>query len=147
MNHNDVTKYIKSRFKNMLEDKIKFIEQSIRSNIKKQYKLENPILHEYCIINSIEKFNRLLAAENKEYMNEIDEIGEIDEYILTVDNDYFNENIDISDDIKIVAIRIQKIDNLTREDDEYKKLPTIDAKIKIISIEKNCYCRYILYEI
>ena len=147
MNHNDVTKYIKSRFKNMLEDKIKSIEQSIRSNIKKQYKLENPILHEYCIINSIEKFNRLLAAENKEYMNEIDEIGEIDEYILTVDNDYFNENIDISDDIKIVPIRIQKIDNLTREDDEYKKLPTIDAKIKIISIEKNCYCRYILYEI
>ena len=147
MNHNDVTKYIKSRFKNMLEDKIKSIEQSIRSNIKKQYKLENPILHEYCIINSIEKFNRLLAAENKEYMNEIDEIGEIDEYILTVDHDYFNENIDISDDIKIVPIRIQKIDNLTREDDEYKKLPTIDAKIKIISIEKNCYCRYILYEI
>ena len=80
-------------------------------------------------------------------MNEIDEIGEIDEYILTVDHDYFNENIDISDDIKIVPIRIQKIDNLTREDDEYKKLPTIDAKIKIISIEKNCYCRYILYEI
>ena len=147
MNHNDVTKYIKSRFKNMLEDKIKSIEQSIRSNIKKQYKLENPILHEYCIINSIEKFNRLLAAENKEYVNEIDEIGEIDEYILTVDHDYFNENIDISDDIKIVPIRIQKIDNLTREDDEYKKLPTIDAKIKIISIEKNCYCRYILYEI
>ena len=147
MNHNDVTKYIKSRFKNMLEDKIKSIEQSIRSNIKKQYKLENPILHEYCIINSIEKSNRLLAAENKEYMNEIDEIGEIDEYILTVDHDYFNENIDISDDIKIVPIRIQKIDNLTREDDEYKKLPTIDAKIKIISIEKNCYCRYILYEI
>ena len=147
MNHNDVTKYIKSRFKNMLEDKIKSIEQSIRSNIKKQYKLENPILHEYCIINSIEKFNRLLAAENKEYMNEIDEIGEIDEYILTVDHDYFNENIDISDDIKIVPIRIQKIDNLTREDDEYKKLPTIDAKIKIISIEKNCYCRYILYEV
>ena len=147
MNHNDVTKYIKSRFKNMLEDKIKSIEQSIRSNIKKQYKLENPILHEYCIINSIEKFNRLLAAENKEYMNEIDEIGEIDEYILTVDHDYFNENIDISDDIKIVPIRIQKIDNLTREDDEYKKLPTIDAKIKIISIEKNCYCRYTLYEI
>ena len=65
MNHNNVTKYIKSHFKNMLEDKIKSIEQSIRSNIKKQYKLKNPILHEYCIINSIEEFNRLLAAENK----------------------------------------------------------------------------------
>ena len=123
MNHNNVAKYIKSHFKNMLEDKIKSIEQSIRSNIKKQYKLKNPILSEYCIINSIEEFNRLLAAENKEYMNEIDDIGEI------------------------VPIRIEKIDNLIGEDDEYKQLPTTDAKIKIISIEKNCYCRYILNEI
>ena len=147
MNHNDVTKYIKSRFKNMLEDKIKSIEQSIRSNNKKQYKLKNPILHKYCIINSIEKFNRLLAAVKKEYLNEIDEIGETNQYILIVDNDCFNENIDISDDIKIVPIRMEKIDNLIGEDDEYKKLTTIDAKIKIISIEKNCYCRYILYEI
>ena len=134
MNHNDVTKYIKSRFKNMLEDKIKSIEQSIRSNNKKQYKLKNPILHKYCIINSIEKFNRLLAAVKKEYLNEIDEIGETDQYILIVDNDCFNENIDISDDIKIVPIRMEKIDNLIGEDDEYKKLTTIDAKIKIISI-------------
>ena len=140
MNHNDVTKYIKSRFKNMLEDKIKSIEQSIRSNNKKQYKLKNPILHEYCIINSIEKFNRLLAAVKKEYMNEIDEIGETDQYILIVDNDCFNENIDISDDIKIVPIRMEMLYNLIGEDDEYKKLTTIDAKIKTKSIEKNCYC-------
>ena len=90
MNHNDVIKYIKSHFKNMLEDKIKSIEQSIRSNIKKQYKLKNPILHEYCIINSIEEFNKLLAAENKEYMSEIDDI---DEYMLTVDNSCFDENL------------------------------------------------------
>ena len=144
MNHNDVTKYIKCHFKNMLEDKIKSTEQPIRSNIKKQYKLKNPIFHEYCIINSIEEFNRLLSAENKEYINEIDEI---DEYKLTVDNDYFNKNIDISDDIKIVPITIEKIDNLIGEDDEYKKLPTIDAKIKTVSIVKNCYCGYILYEI
>ena len=54
MNHNDVIKYIKSHFKNMLEDKIKSIEQAIRSNIKKEYTLKNPMLHEYCIINSIE---------------------------------------------------------------------------------------------
>ena len=78
-------------------------------------------------------------------MNEIDKIGEIDEYILTVDNDCFNENIDISDDIKIVSIRIEKLYNLIGEDDEYKKLTTIDAKIKTKSIEKNCYCGYILY--
>ena len=69
------------------------------------------MLHEYCIINSIDDINRLLSAEYKEYMNEIGEIDEIDEYMLTVDKDYFNENIDISDDIKIVPIRIEKIDN------------------------------------
>ena len=124
----------------MLEDKIKSTEQSIRSNIKKQYKLKNPILHEYCVINSTEEFNRLLSTENKEYINEIGGTDEIDEYKLTVDNDYFNENIDISDDIKIVPIRKEKIDNLIGEDDEYKKLPTIDAKIKTVSIVKNCYC-------
>ena len=139
MNHGDVIKYIKSHFKNMLEDKVKSIEQALRSNIKKQCKLKNPILHEYCIINSVEEFNRLLSAENKEYMNEIGDIDEIDEYMLTVDNDYFNENIAIFNDIKMVPTRIEKTDNLLREDDdEYKKLPTIGTKIKIISIEKNC---------
>ena len=139
MNHGDVIKYIKSHFKNMLEDKVKSIEQALRSNIKKQCKLKNPILHEYCIINSIEEFNRLLSAENKEYMNEIGDIDETDEYMLTVDNDYFNENIAIFNDIKMVPTRIEKTDNLLREDDdEYKKLPTIGTKTKIISIEKNC---------
>ena len=139
MNHGDVIKYIKSHFKNMLEDKVKSIEQALRSNIKKQCKLKNPILHDYCIINSIEEFNRLLSAENKEYMNEIGDIDETDEYMLTVDNDYFNENIAIFNDMKMVPTRIEKTDNLLREDDdEYKKLPTIGTKIKIISIEKNC---------
>ena len=41
------------------------------------------MLHEYCIINSMEEFNKLLTAENKEY---IKEVREIDEYILTLDN-------------------------------------------------------------
>ena len=146
MNHVDVIKYIKSHCKIMLEDKVKSIEHVIRSNIKKQYKLKNPILHEYCIIHGIEEFNRLLSAENKEYMNEI---GDIDEYILTVDNNYFNENIAISDDIKIILIRIEKIDNQLGKDDENKELLPKDTndKIKIISIEKNSYCGYPLYEI
>ena len=146
MNHVDVIKYIKSHCKIMLEDKVKSIEHVIRSNIKKQYKLKNPILHEYYIIHGIEEFNRLLSAENKEYMNEI---GDIDEYILTVDNNYFNENIAISDDIKIILIRIEKIDNQLGKDDENKELLPKDTndKIKIISTEKNSYCGYPLYEI
>ena len=130
----------------MLEDKIKSIEQSIRSNTKKQYKLKNPILHEHCIINSIEEFNKLLSAENEEYTNKI-EFDKIDEYMLTVDNDYFNDNIHIFDDIKIIPIRIEKINDQPSEDDDYKESPIIGNEIKIISIEKNCYCRYILYEI
>ena len=146
MNHEYVIKYIKSQFKNMLDDMIKSLEDLIRSNIKKQYKLKNPILHEYCIINSIEEFNKLLAAENKEYINEI---GEIDEYILTLDNRYFNEKIYISNDIKIIPIRIEKNINKVNEDNDSDKdslMIDTEDKIKIISIEKNNRCGYILYE-
>ena len=64
MNHDDIIKYVKSHFKNMLKDKLKSIEQYLRFNTKKQYELKYPILHEYCIINSIEEFNKLLSAEN-----------------------------------------------------------------------------------
>ena len=117
MNHEYVIKYIKSQFKNMLDDKIKSLEHPIRSNIKKQYKLKNLILHEYCII-SIDEFNRLLTAENKEYMNEIDEIGE---YIVTVDNKYFNESIYISYDMRIIPIGIEKNINKVNEDDDDDK--------------------------
>ena len=137
MSHEYVIKYIKSQFKNMYDDKIKSLECPIRSNLKKQYKLKNPILHEYCIINSIDEFNRLLTAENKEFINEI---GEIDEYMLKVDNKYFDEIIYISDDIKIIPIRIEKNINKVNEDDDSDKdsliIDTSD-EIKIISIEKN----------
>ena len=145
MSHEYVIKYIKSQFKNMYDDKIKSLECPIRSNLKKQYKLKNPILHEYCIINSIDEFNRLLTAENKEFINEI---GEIDEYMLKVDNKYFDEIIYISDDIKIIPIRIEKNINKVNEDDSDKDSLMIDTsdKIKIISIEKSNHCGYILYE-
>ena len=146
MNHEYVIKYIKSQFKNMLDDQIKSLEHPIRSNLKKQYKLKNPILHEYCIINSIDEFNNLKTAENKEYINEIDEM---DQYILTVDNKYFNESICICDDIKIIPIRIEKNINQVNEDvDSDKDSLMIDTsdKIKIISIEKSNHCEYILYE-
>ena len=141
MSHEYVIKYIKSQFKNMYDDKIKSLECPIRSNLKKQYKLKNPILHEYCIINSIDEFNRLLTAENKEFINEI---GEIDEYMLKVDNKYFDEIIYISDDIKIIPIRIEKNINKKNEDDDDDK--DTSNKIKITSIEKGNHCGYILYE-
>ena len=146
MSHEYVIKYIKSQFKNMHDDKIKSLERPIRSNLKKQYKLKSHILHEYCTINSIDEFNRLLTAENKEFINEI---GEIDECMLKVDNKYFDEIIYISDDIKIIPIRIEKNINKVNEDDDSDKdsliIDTSD-EIKIISIEKNNHCGYILYE-
>ena len=141
MSHEYLIKYIKSQFKNMHDDKIKSLERPIRSNLKKQYKLKNPILHEYCIINSIDEFNRLLTAENKEFINEI---GEIDEYMLKVDNKYFDEIIYISDDIKIIPIRTEKNINKKNEDDDDDK--DTSNKIKITSIEKGNHCGYILYE-
>ena len=145
MSHEYVIKYIKSQFKNMHDDKIKSLKCPIRSNLKKQYKLKKSLnkLHEYCIINSIDKFNKLLTTENKEFINEI---GEIEEYILTVDNKYFDESIYISDDIKIIPIRIEKnINKVNKDDDDDDDKDTSD-KIKIISIEKGNHCRYILYE-
>ena len=79
-----------------------------------------------------------MTAENKEFINEI---GEIDEYILTVDNKYFDESIYISDDIKKIPIRIEKNINKVNGDDDNDKDPS--DKIKIISIEKGNHCGYI----
>ena len=143
MSHEYVIKYIKSEFKNIHDDKIKSLECPIRSNLKKQYKLKYPILHEYCIINSTDEFNRLLTTENKEFINEI---GEIDEYILTVDNKYFDESIYISDDIKIIPIRIEKNINTVNKDHHDDDDKDTSDKINIISIEKDNHCGYILYE-
>ena len=112
----------------MLEHKIQAIEQFIRSNTEKQFKLENPMLHEYSIINSLEEFNKILLAWNKEYINEV---GEIAKYLLTVDNDYFNDAIHISDDIKIIPIRIEQVANKkNNKDTDVPPLLTSDT-IKI----------------
>ena len=67
MNHTKIIKYIKSQFKNMVEDKIKHHERYIRNSlnklIKNQYTLQNPVLREYCITDSIKEFNRQLSVQ------------------------------------------------------------------------------------
>ena len=141
MNHEEVIKYIKNNFQNMLDDKIKSFENSVRNNLKKPFKLKNPILHEYCIINTIEEFNRLLSTENSIFSTEND--ADTDKHMLTVDNDFFNKHINISDD-KIIPIKIEKI--ITEEDEliiDYAEY----TQVRILSFEKNNYCGYILYEI
>ena len=141
MNHEEVIKYIKNNFQNMLDDKIKSFENSVRNNLKKPFKLKNPILHEYCIINTIEEFNRLLSTENSIFSTEND--ADTDKHMLTVDNDFFNKHINISDD-KIIPIKIEKI--ITEKDEliiDYAEY----TQVRILSFEKNNYCGYILYEI
>ena len=141
MNHEEVIKYIKNNFQNMLDDKIKSFENSVRNNLKKPFKLKNPVLHEYCIINTIEEFNRLLSTENSIFSTKND--ADTDKHMLTVDNDFFNKHINISDD-KIIPIKIEKI--ITEKDEliiDYAEY----TQVRILSFEKNNYCGYILYEI
>ena len=106
MNHNETIKYIKGHFKNMVDNKFKSIEHDVRSNPKKSYRLKNSILHEYCIINTIEEFNRLLSIENSIFSSEIDE--SVGKHMLAIGNDCFITHIDISDD-KIIPIKIEKV--------------------------------------
>ena len=72
-----------------------------------------------------------MTAENKECINEI---GEIDEYILTLDNKYVNESKHISSDIKIIPIRIEKNINKVNEDDSDKDSLMITRKIITVAI-------------
>ena len=53
MNSDQITKYIDTRFKKIVDDKIKAFEQSIMKNynFEKTYELKNPILHKHFIIN------------------------------------------------------------------------------------------------
>ena len=141
MNHKEIIKYIKINFKNRLDDKIKSFEQTVKNNLKKPYKLKNPILHEYCIINTIVELNQSLSIENLIFTTEID--VDTGKYMFTVDNDFFNEHINISDD-KIIPIKIEKI---ITEADELSIDDTEDKQVRILSFEKNNCCGYTLYEI
>ena len=144
MNHTEIIKYIKSQFKNVIDDKIKYHERYIRSSpnklIKNQYTLKNPVLREYFIIDSLKKFNKQLPAENNECIKHLEESIL---YRLSIDSNYFNKNIDVCDNMNILPIRIKTINNdqNVNEDNSH-----ITNKINIIDIKMNNYYGYILYE-
>ena len=131
----------------MFDDKIKYHEQyvcnSLNKLIKKQYTLKNPVLHEYCIFDCVKEFHRQLSAENNECIKELEESLL---YKLILDNDYFDENIDISDNMNILPIRMKKIIDDENDDDNKPQSSHISNKIKIIEIEMNNHYGYILYE-
>ena len=153
MNHTKIIKYTKSQFKNILDENIKFHKQIIKNSLmkpivntlKKQNTLENPILHGQYIINSIDEFNTQVSSESREYSKEVNQTIP---YKLSLDNTYFNSEINIIDDIRIIPIRIEKVSIDGDHDSDDGNQLTIDNtnKINIISIEMNNYCGYILYE-
>ena len=59
MNPKDTIKYIKYQLKNMFDEEIESKEHSIAIDLNKKYKLKNPALHEICLVNTIEKLNKL----------------------------------------------------------------------------------------
>ena len=153
MNHTKIIKYTKSQFKNILDENIKIHKQIIKNSLmkpivntlKKQNTLENPILHGQYIINSIDEFNTQVSSESREYSKEVNQTIP---YKLSLDNTYFNSEINIIDDIRIIPIRIEKVSIDGDHDSDDGNQLTIDNtnKINIISIEMNNYCGYILYE-
>ena len=55
MNSVQITKYIDTRLKKIVDDKMKAFEQSIMKNynFEKTYELKNPILYKHFIINDL----------------------------------------------------------------------------------------------
>ena len=106
------------------------MKHNIADNFNNKYKLRNPALHEVCLVNSVEKINKILSLEFIDIMNITEE-----NYSLTLDND---EAILIDKNERILPIR-------SRKGSDLYDIET--SKIRILDISKNNYCGYILYEI
>ena len=106
------------------------MKHNIADNFNNKYKLRNPALHEVCLVNSVEKVNKILSLEFIDIMNITEE-----NYSLTLDND---EAILIDKNERILPIR-------SRKGSDLYDIET--SKIRILDISKNNYCGYILYEI
>ena len=133
MNHTDNIKYIKSILFKTHNKSTQLMKHNIADNLHNKYKLRNPTLHELCIVNSIEKVNKMLSYEFVDIMNNTE-----DNYKLTLDNNYFDITLLIDKNERILPIRLR------RENEMYD---AVSRKVKILDINKNNYCGYILYEL
>ena len=61
-----------------------------------------------------------------------------DIYTLALDNNYFDDNILIDKNERIIPVRVMKADKIINKD---------TYKMNILDINKNNYSAYILYEI
>ena len=93
MNTNQTIKYINTHFNNIVNNKIKAFEQSVKKNynLEKTYELKNPVLHKHFIINAIEEFNNKLTLENKNIRVDFDE--DTYKYFIRLDHDYFKKQV------------------------------------------------------
>ena len=145
MNSNEITKYINTHFKNIVDNKIKAFEQSVikNYNFEKTYELKNPILRKDFIINVIDEFNNKLALENKNFRVDFDE--DTHEYLLhKIDFDFFKKQGCISDDEKVNPFKLYKVKS---ELNQLIKENTDDEKLKMIPFVIHTYFEYPLYEI
>ena len=133
MNHTDNIKYIKSMLFKTCNKSIQLMKHNIADNLHNKYKLRNPAIHELCLVNSIEKVNKILSYKFVDVMNNI-----VDNYKSTLHNNYFDETLLIDKNERILPIRLR------REDDMYD---AVSCKINILDINKNNHCGYILYEL
>ena len=143
MNSDEITKYVDTPFKNIVDNKIKVFEKSVikNYNFKKSYKLKNPILCKHFLINVIEEFNNKLTLENKNFRVDFDE--DTLKYFIRIDHDYFKKQGCISDDKKIIPLKLYKE---KCELNQVIKDKTNDNKLKMIPIIIHKYFGYPLYE-
>ena len=133
MNRTDNIKYIKSMLFKTCNKSIQLMKHNIADNLHNKYKLRNPAIHELCLVNSIEKVNKILSDKFVDVMNNI-----VDNYKSTLHNNYFDETLLIDKNERILPIRLR------REEEMYD---AVSCKINILDINKNNYCGYILYEL
>ena len=123
MNHTDNIKYIKSMLFKTCNKSIQLMKHNIADNLHNKYKLRNPAIHELCLVNSIEKVNKILSDKFVDVMNNI-----VDNYKLTLHNNYFDETLLIDKNERILPIRLR------REEEMYD---AVSCKINILDINKN----------
>ena len=63
MNHTDNVRYIKNQLRKIYNKSTEVTKHNIADNSNKSYKLNNPAIHEVCLVNSLEKLNKLLSVE------------------------------------------------------------------------------------
>ena len=88
MNQTDNIKYIKTILFKTYNKSTQLMKHNIADNLHNKYKSRNPAIHELCLLNSMEKVNKILSYEFVDVMNNTGDNSK-----LTLDNNYFDETL------------------------------------------------------